>query len=121
MSRSRLLGKKIKYSVCESCLDVFEVNYSKEDRLSLILCQPCREEDADYKTGKGHQPSKIGGTEPRELPEPTTALPGTAEKLQVLVKRARAGQILHHPDDPKTFERGSMFELSEWLNSESTE
>lgn len=33
------------------------------------------------------------------LPEPTTALPGTAEKIEVLRKRAAAGQSLFHAED----------------------
>jgi hypothetical protein len=36
------------------------------------------------------------------LPTPTHALPGTAEKLEVLEKRAAAGFALFHPDDPGT-------------------
>lgn len=34
-------------------------------------------------------------------PEPTNALPGTAEKVAVLVARARRGQHLFHPADAK--------------------
>lgn len=33
--------------------------------------------------------------------EPTKALPGTAEKFQVLMARAARGVALHHPQDPK--------------------
>src|SRR5215472_13964871 len=33
------------------------------------------------------------------LPEPTTALPGTAEKVEILAQRARLRQALWHPRD----------------------
>jgi hypothetical protein len=33
------------------------------------------------------------------MPEPTTAKPGTPEKVAVLAARAEAGQRLWHPDD----------------------
>lgn len=36
---------------------------------------------------------------PGKLPEPTTALPGTPEKIRVLRERAAAGQRLWHPLD----------------------
>jgi hypothetical protein len=35
------------------------------------------------------------------LPEPTTAPPGTPEKVAVLEERARLRQQLFHPDDAK--------------------
>jgi hypothetical protein len=41
------------------------------------------------------------GPAPRPLPEPTAALPGTPEKVEVLAARAEAGELLHHPDDAK--------------------
>jgi hypothetical protein len=37
---------------------------------------------------------------PTSSPEPTTALPGTPEKVAVLERRARLGQALWHPLDP---------------------
>ena len=33
--------------------------------------------------------------------EPTTAQPGTPEKVAILMERARLGQSLWHPDDAK--------------------
>jgi hypothetical protein len=36
------------------------------------------------------------------MPEPTTALPGTAEKVAVLEQRAAVGQALWHPSDAQT-------------------
>jgi len=36
------------------------------------------------------------------LPLPTDALPGTPEKLAVLMRRAASGKRLWHPDDPTT-------------------
>lgn len=35
------------------------------------------------------------------LPEPTTAEPGTVEKMAVMALRAKMKQQLHHPKDPK--------------------
>lgn len=36
------------------------------------------------------------------LPEPTQALPGTPEKLAVLIERHRLGQPLWHPQDAES-------------------
>lgn len=36
---------------------------------------------------------------PRTLPQPTCALPGTAEKIAVLTARYCRGEQLHHPQD----------------------
>jgi len=36
-----------------------------------------------------------------ETPEPTDALPGTPEKIEVLEERARRGQALWHPLDAR--------------------
>lgn len=36
----------------------------------------------------------------RPLPRPTTAMPGSAEKLDVLAKRAQNCEELHHEADP---------------------
>lgn len=33
------------------------------------------------------------------IPQPTQALPGSAEKIAVLMARVAAGQYLHHPKD----------------------
>lgn len=40
----------------------------------------------------------------RRLGEPTKALPGTPEKVQVLIRRAELGLILFHPLDARTNE-----------------
>lgn len=34
-------------------------------------------------------------------PQPTTALPGTPEKVEVLAQRFARGESLHHPDDAR--------------------
>lgn len=39
---------------------------------------------------------RLGG---RQMPEPTTARPGSEEKIRVLCERASLGQSLWHPDD----------------------
>lgn len=36
---------------------------------------------------------------PEELPSPTTALPGTGQKLEELMRRAELGKRLWHPQD----------------------
>ena len=46
----------------------------------------------------------LGRSEDRSVPEPTTAMPGTKAKLQVMMQRAELGQHLFHPEDP-TFYR----------------
>lgn len=52
-----------------------------------------RHEDTDYGYGK-------------PLPAlPTDAIPGSAEKLAVLIGRHERGEKLHHPRDSKQFKR----------------
>jgi hypothetical protein len=54
--------------------------------------------------------------EPIGLPNPTSAKPGTPEKVDVLRKRLEAGEQLHHPQDawgnspPDPFEDTNLFE-----------
>jgi hypothetical protein len=36
---------------------------------------------------------------PDKLPEPTTAYPGSPEKMAVLQHRIEAGELIHHPED----------------------
>lgn len=48
-----------------------------------------------------------GGGSNSPLPaEPTTAPPGTAEKLAVMTERAARGESLHHPLDATSFTAG---------------
>jgi hypothetical protein len=71
------------------------------------LCWPCyyRPGLRDlYPSGSRHARRGIGnyiGTRP-PAPEPTTARPGTPEKLDVLHERAKAGYQLFHEADPRT-------------------
>lgn len=44
----------------------------------------------------------VGNDSSRRPTTPTTARPGTAEKLAVLIARAEAGEELFHPLDPRT-------------------
>lgn len=48
----------------------------------------------------------VGSALPHSMPEPTTALPGTPDKLAVLAARAAAGQHLWHQDDPRIIHQG---------------
>lgn len=48
---------------------------------------------------------------PRLPPEPTTALPGSEEKIEVLAERARLGVSLWHPDDFTYENEYSMFSI----------
>ncbi len=50
-------------------------------------------------------PKGVGNlTGRRPMPVPTTAVPGTAEKLEVLWARALAGESLFHPADAQYYE-----------------
>src|SRR6267378_2505821 len=49
------------------------------------------------------------------LPTPTTALPGTPEKIAVLGERARLRQSLWHPDDAK-LESACEYERDEFAH-----
>lgn len=60
--------------------------------------KPCRVTEAEKIALRRFSNSYgVGGDVP--LPEPTNALPGTAEKIEVLRRRAKAGQSLFHPRD----------------------
>jgi len=69
------------------------------------LCTPCYEDKAVREKHAGGFAPGYEGTRQRpgrRLPaEPTTALPGTPEKVEVLRQRAARGEILHHPDDAR--------------------
>jgi hypothetical protein len=43
--------------------------------------------------------------------QPTEALPGTNEKLEVMASRVRLGLPLWHPDDRRTFDRSDVFDI----------
>lgn len=54
---------------------------------------------SDQACGRGYT-SPVGRNGPKNLPaEPTSAMPGTAEKVEVLRERARQGVSLWHPLD----------------------
>lgn len=67
------------------------------------LCWRC------YRTARAQYPSvsKFAvrgsgiGASGRQLPPPTTARPGTPEKMAVLESRAELGLRLWHPDDAR--------------------
>lgn len=74
------------------------------------LCSECGHLDIRYYNGKCLICHKRGCAKNRgvdsyesqlTLPSPTDALPGTEEKLQVMIERAAKGQHLWHPDDAK--------------------
>ena len=44
------------------------------------------------------------GWEPPRESEPTNALPGSEEKIEVMAERLRRGETLLHPDDVKCYE-----------------
>lgn len=68
---------------------------------------------------RGHKdrPAGVG----RPLPTPTDALPGTAEKIEVLRERARKGQLLAHPDDAKLPEAYATEEDREEVGEHTTD
>ena len=41
---------------------------------------------------------------PKCMPEPTDAIPGSAEKIAILEQRVQRGEVLHHPKDRKNYE-----------------
>ena len=47
-----------------------------------------------------------------QQPEPTTALPGTSEKVRVLEERARLGQALWHPLDAQLEMAEALLEVA---------
>ena len=47
--------------------------------------------------------AEVGLTQKVKTPTPTDAMPGTEEKVAVLVSRAANGEALWHPDDAKHF------------------
>lgn len=46
-----------------------------------------------------HLPSPVGQNAPTKVPTPTSARPGSAEKIRVLEERAARGEQLWHPLD----------------------
>ncbi len=82
---------------------------------TAILCRHCRQEIVTRPRGLGwrcfytpgvrdmyapHPKSHVQvSTSPTGLPEPTTTLPGTPERLAVLADRAAAGLRLWNPAD----------------------
>jgi hypothetical protein len=52
-----------------------------------------------HPSGSKHAGQGVGRRGSGQLPQPTSALPGTDEKVAVMVVRARLGQALFHPDD----------------------
>lgn len=74
---------------------------------SRLLCHSCYSKTQIRRLYPAQDRSEWHGTRRvdfsggYELPEPTAALPGTLEKLEVLAKRVEAGKALFHPEDLK--------------------
>ena len=71
-----------------------------------FVCTGCRRKTAGYRRGMCHRCWKASGPiirppQGKKVPEPTTARPGTAEKLEVLRRRRLNGEMLFHPDDQR--------------------
>lgn len=67
------------------------------------LCWRCsrwKEIRDKYPTETELKKEKVMTTE-IQLPEPTTALSGTLEKIEVMAERYKRGLALHHPDDAR--------------------
>jgi hypothetical protein len=60
-----------------------------------------RAERAAMKAVRGAERGLGLGNRKRKLGKPTTALPGTPAKVRVLQLRARAGNVLFHPQDAR--------------------
>jgi hypothetical protein len=68
------------------------------------LCHPCYDRPRVRRRYIVHRPYRYSGIPDRNGPvpppqEPTTARPGSVEKLAVLVARAKQGAALWHPGD----------------------
>ncbi len=50
----------------------------------------------------------IGLTPPKE---PTNAIPGTKDKINVMIRRLESGEELHHPDDVRFYRKTDFFDL----------
>lgn len=85
--RNRLIHRR---SLCTTC-------YYKPD----IRVQYSRIEEGFRSDGRRYSVGTRDTPTPRVLPEPTDALPGTPEKIAVLLERLSRGQILWHPLDAR--------------------
>jgi hypothetical protein len=48
------------------------------------------------------------GTRSRPLPQPTIAVPGSREKIEVMRLRFERGEQIFHPDDPRQWKGGCI-------------
>ena len=78
------------------------------------LCAACGKDPAVRELYPSKRPRRAGAHALYEssgpalkVPEPTTAGPGTAEKLAVLIARAEAGECLWHHDDARELAAGT--------------
>jgi hypothetical protein len=66
------------------------------------LCNPCHKDRGvralypDGRANPGHAADRYGPSRP---PEPTAAVPGSEERLRVLMGRAERGEAMKHPAD----------------------
>jgi hypothetical protein len=66
---------------------------------SRRLCWHCYQTDAIRRLYLPVRRKSVGEEAPQGIAEPMDALPGTPERVAVLVARAAAGQALWHPHD----------------------
>lgn len=89
-------------ALCQNCQRDRGV-YSRELCWSCYYTPDVRDQYEPMATPSNHRGLGIDVYAPLAPPEPTTARPGTIEKLHVLMDRLEAGYALWHPDDA-TFE-----------------
>lgn len=90
-------------------------------RCSFGLCRKCYQstpagQRAAMRKWKRQQPlPKIPNStaEPVLPASPTSALPGSPEKLRIMVERLRNGQSMHHPDDALAVPRDLLMAFTE--------
>lgn len=80
---------------CERCGNSFPVAI----RSKVLLCKSCRQID---------DPLDRVDFQPVPCAAPTSALPGTPEKIAVLAQRRAAGQDLWHPLDAQPSQDGTL-------------
>jgi hypothetical protein len=111
--------------LCQTCYNQNYYQKKKKEKISKVLpnygtieCRHCQKDRDIDRRGlcrdcyrnpsiRKHYPTipcgrrGIGHPGTKTLPKPTQALPGTEEKILVLMERVKQNQILFHPDDAR--------------------
>lgn len=84
---------------CVHCDRVDVILFSTRD-----LCRECYKDQQvrdlyAVENKMAHQANRVISKGPTKRPQPTTAVPGSLEKIKVLAERLARGEALWHPDD----------------------